>query len=423
MSTMTTTQEAQMQGTYRIPEHAIIEVERTVNKLNKRAAKLGLEPVVLTDTAKRESVMVELPGVNAFGEKVTQEQVWAIVEVSGGLVKLADWSFVATIEHTEAGNILRRIPGDERDFDLSAYRNTGRVCDHCRLDRKRNDTFIVAHTDGRLAQVGSNCLLDFCGEYSRDPHALVKYFEGVYNIFSSLDSGIGYDEGGSPRVENSVSIEGFVSVTMAAVHEHGWMSRGKAYDFGGIATADIVWDAFFARDMKDWKPWRPSQEQYDAGVVEAEPMIAWARSLEDTDNDYLQNLHVACLNSQVTRRRAGIVASLYVAYQRAMEQELELQRRAGALADKRNEHVGQVGDKLEGLELTCVSRRETEGYYGMTTILTFEDAEGISYKWFASRSQGVDKGDKVILKGTIKKHDEYKGRKSTVLTRCKMEVR
>ena len=32
----------------------------------------------------------------------------------------------------------------------------------------------------------------------------------------------------------------------------------------------------------------------------------------------------------------------------------------------------------------------------------------------------VNTGDKVILKGTIKEHNEYRGYKQTVLTRCKV---
>ena len=409
-----------MQESYRIPAHRIEDAAKAVAKLNKRADKLGIDPIILTDTGERETVNHER-GVNYFGEKIVQEQVWATVTVSGGIMKLADWSFVATIEHTDSGNVIRRLPGDDREFDLRRFRNSGRVCDHCRLDRRRNDTYIVANEDGRLAQVGSNCLIDFTGGYSRDPHALVKFMEAVYNLYASIDSGYAddADEGGYGfRIEQAEPIEGFMAVTQAAVHAHGWMSRGKAYDFGGVATADIVWSALFERDTKDYKPWRPSKDEYETGKVEAVPMIEWARNIsEDEDNDYLYNLRVACLNDYVTRRRAGIVASLYVAYQRAMERELEIKRNAS----KENVHIGRTGEKLT-IPVTVVGEREVYSDFGTSYLYSFEDSKGRSLKWFSSRNIGLKRGDEITIKGTIKKHDEYKGRKSTILTRCKVEA-
>jgi hypothetical protein len=44
---------------------------------------------------------------------------------------------------------------------------------------------------------------------------------------------------------------------------------------------------------------------------------------------------------------------------------------------------------------------------------------GVVVKWFASNNAlGEDTGVRVTLRGTVKEHDEYKGIKSTVLTRC-----
>jgi hypothetical protein len=43
------------------------------------------------------------------------------------------------------------------------------------------------------------------------------------------------------------------------------------------------------------------------------------------------------------------------------------------------------------------------------------------YKWFSSRNVWSETSDEFIaIKGTVKKHDEFKGTKSTVLTRVKV---
>ena len=62
---------------------------------------------------------------------------------------------------------------------------------------------------------------------------------------------------------------------------------------------------------------------------------------------------------------------------------------------------------------------EREGDYGLTTILKLADESDNILTWFASGSKSYQKGDKVSLKATIKKHDEFKGVKQTVITRAK----
>jgi hypothetical protein len=65
--------------------------------------------------------------------------------------------------------------------------------------------------------------------------------------------------------------------------------------------------------------------------------------------------------------------------------------------------------------------RPIEGDYGTTYLYTLrEDATGNVFKWFASREAlGDATGRTLQLQGTVKKHEEYNGLKSTVLTRCK----
>ncbi len=45
------------------------------------------------------------------------------------------------------------------------------------------------------------------------------------------------------------------------------------------------------------------------------------------------------------------------------------------------------------------------------------DPEGRTFVWFASKKI-ADEGETVNLKASIIKHDEYNGRKQTIISRC-----
>jgi hypothetical protein len=89
--------------------------------------------------------------------------------------------------------------------------------------------------------------------------------------------------------------------------------------------------------------------------------------------------------------------------------------------DKASRHVGNIKDRIdfEGI-VEFVTYRE--GHYGTTTIVKFRDLDGNVFTWFASGYLQYNKGDRVQVRGTVKKHDEYKGVKQTVLTRCVVDV-
>lgn len=100
-------------------------------------------------------------------------------------------------------------------------------------------------------------------------------------------------------------------------------------------------------------------------------------------------------------------------------------------APKNSEYVGNIGDKIEmPVTLWKMSSYKVQafgGYYNrdepkMETkyIYSFIDASGNCLIWNTTASHDISAGDKLILKGTIKRHSEYKGIKQTELQRCKI---
>jgi hypothetical protein len=76
-------------------------------------------------------------------------------------------------------------------------------------------------------------------------------------------------------------------------------------------------------------------------------------------------------------------------------------------------------EKLE-IKVLCVWSREFRTDYGLSVLYIFvEEATGNKFKTFYSGHKWtVYQGETMILKGTVKGHETYKGEKSTSLTRC-----
>lgn len=83
--------------------------------------------------------------------------------------------------------------------------------------------------------------------------------------------------------------------------------------------------------------------------------------------------------------------------------------------------VGEKGMKYDA-ELVCLSRESNfENYYGLSFVYTFVDKDNNVLTWFTKKDINYKVGDSFYLEGTIKSHDEYKGIKTTILTRCKIK--
>lgn len=112
---------------------------------------------------------------------------------------------------------------------------------------------------------------------------------------------------------------------------------------------------------------------------------------------------------------------------REAEAEAEAKAEAERIAAQKaiSQYVGDIGAKIE-VKGILVREASYESHIGwMTqwmTVYTFKDADGNSLVWHTSGNgiSGIESGDQVIIKGTVKNHSVYKDEKQTVLTRCKV---
>lgn len=95
---------------YAIPRRNYDRLAETVTKLNRRAVRLGVEPLRFEPTG------IEWCNFERKQNPLTgnmRVRGWEVVEVDleGGSIHLPGWAFAGTIEHLGSENVLRTVPG------------------------------------------------------------------------------------------------------------------------------------------------------------------------------------------------------------------------------------------------------------------------------------------------------------------------
>lgn len=79
--------------------------------------------------------------------------------------------------------------------------------------------------------------------------------------------------------------------------------------------------------------------------------------------------------------------------------------------------IGIIGERLRNVPAIYISQRGFNTQYGYTLLHTFQIGEDVLV-WFTQKELNFEKGQSILLSGTIKKHDDFRGTKTTQLSRC-----
>jgi len=404
--------------TYRIPETNLAGLHEQIAKLNKRATKLKVTPVRLV-VDHWETVEGTYTG--PFGDTIPYTARYCHLSIVGTTPKLQGWTFTAVIQPTEAGNLVKLVPGTVENIPAWFY-EAKMTCDHCKMDRQRNEVFVLHHEGGGWAQVGRTCIQDFLGGVS--PERLLNEASYLMDSGSLMreaeDEGWGRGSGG--WVEPTEPTEVYVSTCAAFVRFEGFVSKAQSQlPGGGDPTSARAWmwlnPSKHDRDEIAWL-------QHNGFAVEerditlAAKAIAWAQQLTNVEtNNFLANLKVSASRTIVDGKSIGLMAALVGAYMREVERE-ELRRKERETM-KPSAYVGEVGQRLTLPQLTITNVRTFDSDYGVRTMVKLIDPDGNQFTWWTGYAPDwVEQSAVVTIKATVKKFEEYRGIKGTVITRA-----
>jgi len=416
-------------------------IKEKVEKLNRRAAKIGCAPITLTILKEYQQ---EVPQDN--GQVALQDV--ADIELVGEAPKINGWEFAATLEPVDTEtddekNIINRMPGFSGDIPVE-YRSASMLrCDHCHTERRRNETFVIRHIEsGEYKVVGRQCIKDFMG-YHASPMGLVRMAKDWDNLLSEIHSGLG---GG--HYTFTANLKEFLFRAAYFVKKHGYVRSGEFDEYGmtktptKYATWETIWipgkykqeDPYygffyhcdgttpgnFGMTKATTKQKTMTEEDYKEVKEYMEGAIKYICEVvggnEDDLNDYLYNLRTIMQMHRIELKHAGYAASIYAVYEKHLGKERERKMR------EKSEWQGEVGKKITMPDVKLVNARGFDSQYGWSEILTFSDKQGNYYKWFTNTRAklNLNVGDVVAMVATVKKHELYKDAKSTVVTHAKV---
>tara|TARA_Y100000592_G_scaffold81565_1_gene129328 strand:- start:281 stop:1585 length:1305 start_codon:yes stop_codon:yes gene_type:complete len=310
-------------------------------------------------------------------------------------------------------------------------------CDHCESGRRgRHKTMTFRHKEtDEVVSVGSSCVLEYTGI---DPTLVESILE-----FKGKATTHDFDTSKRGVVRSMTTYEFALRASMW-LHSNSGYARGlghSLFDFDLIkhpqtgqigfgyrqlvpkahiiaAPAGGITEPVGFQWLREDEPVAPEVISPSVFTV-AEAFMDYCLGLSGSSSfeHTVRNIFKSGVVSKKGAAMAGGALAGYLKHiQREARRTAEVERKAAAPAGK---HLGTVGDRMDFGNATVVFVRRIEGYYGTTTLTKFLAGDD-TLVWFRSGDKSDLKvGDTVSITGTVKKHDQFKDEKQTVITRAK----
>lgn len=430
---------------YHIPEGNIPEFEKRMARLVKAATKVNsrLEYLVDRTSFQDKEYTVEVEG------KPEKRYCRCIkVTVDGDKPKIAGWTFIGTLEHTEEGNVLRLVPDQTCP---ESYRTAEPFCEHCRLQRTRKDTYVVHHDNGEFKQVGRNCLKDFLGH--ENPQWLAQLAEIWIKLNDLCD--LAEDEtwlggGGNYITKERYDLLMYLSFVCAVIRvDKRFITRKQAQEWDKDPTSYIAQRAMLPsrnrHDMDHAVTYAPIDDdkqlaeaarnwtlrQYGVGIMDAgeaasvqdvqDSLLDSLSGLPEGLSDFDHNMIVVAKGESVERRTFGIAAYLVQNYR--IKNNLIVSTRKTYPASN---YVGAVKDRMRDVEVEVEAVKTWNSeQFGECSLFKLRDPSGNLIVW-KTYNVGIEnsmvEGHKYVIDATVKKHAEFRGEKQTVVSRLAVKL-
>ena len=404
--------------TYMIYEGFFVDVEKKINRIAKKCRKHGNDFTFKKVGEETREIKDE------FGRKRLYNFICIEVE---GTARIDDWEFIATLEVCNGGNIIRKY---NAEIDIpERFWNTENVCEHCGMQRRRNNLYIIHNvvTD-EWKQVGKSCLKLYTNGLNAE--YVAAYMDGITELEESngnigcnakprypLDEVLGY------AVEIIDKI-GYMSAANSRIPTKYFVSNMIHYNFRkGIEENN--------RMLKNHGLERYLFENCDfekEGTAErVNKIIDYWKNLDDS-SDFNRNIKACIREGYIDIRNLGFVVYMPEGYNKYVlnleRKRLEMEQRAAEIEG----HFGKVGDRVKNAKVRYIKRLAVyETDYGVNQFCKIVLEDGKTFYW---SGKGIDfyrwDGNKEVeiipesVSFTIKEHGEYKGNKQTKVTRCKV---
>ena len=384
------------------------EVTFKLDKIIKRGTKKGLSYIW------NHSGSLSYTISPAYKVKVGKIFVSKVdVEVTGRVPQIDGWEFLGKLTH-DAGNFVAVMSAPGKTVPHK-YRSSKGHCDHCHSDRYRKDTFVICK-DNKYLEIGRNCLKDFFPTINVE--LVIAWFNYIKELSQSISGGFS-----SVKVKPSSALVTMLMVSNAVIRNRGWLSKSAAQKINETRGEDeqqvsptaytIDYQLRVLLGFTNPDKYYVAVDILDSDEELAKKVINFVRTELKGDGEYEYNLRNFFGSDDVDLRYLPFVASAIPTYNRTLEN-------AATRAKKTvSQYVGTVGEKILA-DVEVVGSKYIDTRFGSSLLVRMVDTTGNTFTTFTtSESFQPTIGDKFKIKGTVKSHNEWKGFKSTLLTRVK----
>ena len=390
-------------------------VSKKLDKILKRATKKGLDGLLtyeISDTYVVES--------KSKVDEVPVKTSKIDVTVKGEVPKINGWEFIGKLTHDGVGEFVTVLAAPDMEVPTKFRKSKG-SCDHCKTARYRKDTFVISK-DGKFMEIGRSCLKDFF------PTVNIEWVVNYFKYVDDMLKGGEFDEVDRSRnmkFRPTADLELILMVTNAVIREDGWMSGTavkKILENDPEALVSPTSSAISSVVSLKMGLRRLGKNEKELVLTEKDKeivpkVIDFVKNDMFGDNDYVYNMKNFFSLDEVDLRYIPFIASAIPAYTRSLEKKAEMK-----IKKKVSEFVGEIGDKISA-DVEVIGSKMVNGFYGSTLLVRMADTDGNTFTTFYSGYNAEPEiGDKISISGTVKKHDIFKGWKSTVLKRVKFSA-
>lgn len=410
-----------MPGVVPVLTHRLLEAEKRLTTLAKKAARYGTAPITWTRGVPYvRKTTYQLKTVYGWVSRDTTAE-FTNLHIQGETPRVGEFRLVARVEPLGEGvNLVHVVPGRAAD---ERFRSVRPSCEHCKAYRHRKDVLVVEDTAGAQLMVGRNCLQDYLG--GLDPDKAVRTMGYLLSV-NELEAEFGWGSFGRSEHEHDARM--VMAWTACAIRLFGWCSKGQAQVNEGLrpTSSDVRLAVGPRPNSKDMTWERARWEQMHAALdvekdfATADEVMTWARDELVARDDYTHNLKAILVRDMITKAaHFGLACSAVSAHARVMERKLKLAFERANMAGSK--HLGAEGERLRGLVATVQLAKTIQSDWSESVLYKLATDDGDVLTWFASKSLGIAMGARVTVTGTVKRHTERDGIKETQLTRCKVE--
>ncbi len=405
------------------PAARLDELRDKVSKLGKKAKKVGApEPTVLFGTPFEETQTWAYCNTCVKGLKHTTRWVspyddvssWAECPDCGDRVgsicvpamavpvvvviedpTIDGYEVLGSVDWLTEGAIVNWGIKNVPDFDPRR-----KTCDHCNKNRARKQTVIIREiATGTVKVIGKECIKAFLGA---NVAAMLAAIGDNLRDCERLD---GFCRGEYAETVYELTLAAYA---LMAVDSKGAYIRGVT----GTDAKDWVFHNYFAAEQRK-RDGKPTPKVTDELKEKAFWACIWGAGLTGS-SDYERNLSVICRMGEADIKHAALAASLAGAFNAACGRMAE----SVVKAPKLEGFLGKEKERLT-LAVTVIAAigLGVDDWGNCKTLFRLATDEGQLVTSFSSGDTGLAVGDRARVKGTVKKHDTYKGQEQTVVSR------